>query len=193
MTALLSSPPHSDESTKKVMTSPKPQALGESKAQDPPKLKKKKTNFPPSHDKFKPAKAPSSSAEKSEDQEEAKPNSKAGSSSMRRLLSSSALIVAALGEEGCDVVERESGLPTLVAGVGMGSGGSSGICNGGGEGAGGGGSDGGDGGFGFFENNKNPGSDSTDAYYRKMIEANPGNALLLGNYARFLKEVVSTA
>ncbi|KAJ8774721.1 hypothetical protein K2173_017167 [Erythroxylum novogranatense] len=31
--------------------------------------------------------------------------------------------------------------------------------------------------------------DSTDAYYQKMIEANPDNALLLGNYAKFLKEV----
>nr|GMC75001.1 Serine/threonine-protein kinase [Ipomoea batatas] len=33
------------------------------------------------------------------------------------------------------------------------------------------------------------GHDSTDAYYQKMIEANPGNALLLANYAKFLKEV----
>nr|GMD82756.1 nuclear pore complex protein NUP1 isoform X2 [Ipomoea batatas] len=31
--------------------------------------------------------------------------------------------------------------------------------------------------------------ESTDIYYQKMIEANPGNSLLLGNYARFLKEV----
>ncbi|XVF48081.1 hypothetical protein PTKIN_Ptkin03bG0162400 [Pterospermum kingtungense] len=31
--------------------------------------------------------------------------------------------------------------------------------------------------------------DSTDLYYQKMIEANPGNILLLSNYARFLKEV----
>ncbi|XP_022755139.1 uncharacterized protein LOC111303273 [Durio zibethinus] len=28
-----------------------------------------------------------------------------------------------------------------------------------------------------------------DLYYQKMIEANPGNSLLLSNYARFLKEV----
>lgn len=32
-------------------------------------------------------------------------------------------------------------------------------------------------------------NDGTDIYYQRMIEANPGNALLLGNYARFLKEV----
>ncbi|KAG5594165.1 hypothetical protein H5410_035397 [Solanum commersonii] len=30
---------------------------------------------------------------------------------------------------------------------------------------------------------------SVDLYYTKMIQANPGNSLLLGNYARFLKEV----
>ncbi|XP_039031598.1 uncharacterized protein LOC120166415 isoform X2 [Hibiscus syriacus] len=33
------------------------------------------------------------------------------------------------------------------------------------------------------------GIDVTDLHYRKMIEANPGNSLLLGNYARFLKEI----
>ncbi|KAH6800659.1 Tetratricopeptide repeat superfamily protein, partial [Perilla frutescens var. hirtella] len=33
------------------------------------------------------------------------------------------------------------------------------------------------------------GRESTDAYYEMMIQANPGNALLLANYARFLKEV----
>ncbi|KAL4378015.1 hypothetical protein GQ457_02G041080 [Hibiscus cannabinus] len=35
----------------------------------------------------------------------------------------------------------------------------------------------------------NNGNDGTDLYYRKMIEDNPGNSLLLSNYARFLKEV----
>ncbi|XP_054793052.1 uncharacterized protein LOC129298658 [Prosopis cineraria] len=34
------------------------------------------------------------------------------------------------------------------------------------------------------------GGDSMDAYYQKMILTNPNNALLLGNYAKFLKEVV---
>ncbi|KAK3043726.1 hypothetical protein RJ639_001922 [Escallonia herrerae] len=33
------------------------------------------------------------------------------------------------------------------------------------------------------------GSESTDEHYKKMIKDNPGNGLLLGNYARFLKEV----
>lgn len=31
---------------------------------------------------------------------------------------------------------------------------------------------------------------STDLYYTKMIQADPWNSLLLGNYARFLKEVL---
>ncbi|KAE8678782.1 equilibrative nucleotide transporter 8-like [Hibiscus syriacus] len=35
-------------------------------------------------------------------------------------------------------------------------------------------------------NNRN---DGTELYYQKMIEANPGNSLLLSNYAKFLKEV----
>ncbi|KAI3842618.1 hypothetical protein MKX03_027282 [Papaver bracteatum] len=30
--------------------------------------------------------------------------------------------------------------------------------------------------------------DSVETYYQNMIEANPGNSLLLGNYAKFLKE-----
>ncbi|XP_048129712.1 protein TonB [Rhodamnia argentea] len=189
MTPFLPSPPHSHEPTKKVITSPKPRALAETKAQDPPKLKKKKIKLPLSHNEVKPTKARSFSGEKDEDREDLKPNSRPGSSSIRRMLSSSGLDGAIFGGEGYGVVERESGLQTLVAGGGMGSGGSSGICGGGGDGAGGGGSDSGDEGFGFYENNKNPGSDSTDAYYRKMIESNPGNALLLGNYAKFLKEV----
>ncbi|XP_057550844.1 uncharacterized protein LOC130828847 [Amaranthus tricolor] len=58
----------------------------------------------------------------------------------------------------------------------------------------GGGFDGGHGfgfGFGFGGWDSNNGSDgeTTDLYYQKMIEANPGNSLLLGNYAKFLKEV----
>ncbi|CAM8940097.1 unnamed protein product [Rhodiola kirilowii] len=33
------------------------------------------------------------------------------------------------------------------------------------------------------------GSDATDVYYQSMILANPGNSLLLGNYAKYLNEV----
>ncbi|GMI91854.1 hypothetical protein like AT1G80130 [Hibiscus trionum] len=43
----------------------------------------------------------------------------------------------------------------------------------------------GGGGSGPFESD----TDGTDVYYQKMIEANPGNPLLLGNYAKFLKEI----
>ena len=88
-----------------------------------------------------------------------------------------------MGEEGCAVGKNDCVLQTLAVGGGNGS-----I----GGGCGGRGSDGGDGGdnggSGSFEGN-NHGNDKTDVYYQKMIEANPGNALLLGNYAKFLKEV----
>eukprot|EP01018_Ginkgo_biloba_P035888 Gb_17435 [translate_table: standard] len=58
-------------------------------------------------------------------------------------------------------------------GIGRGGGNSGGGASGGG---------GGGGGFGADAN-------STDMYYRKMLEANPGNPLLLRNYAKFLHEV----
>ncbi|XP_010417746.1 PREDICTED: uncharacterized protein LOC104703433 [Camelina sativa] len=67
-------------------------------------------------------------------------------------------------------------LETLVSGGGGGMGSSGGkICNGGG--VGGSGVDGGG------------SEDATDSYYKEMIDLNPGNSLLTGNYAKFLKEV----
>ncbi|XP_010050023.2 E3 ubiquitin-protein ligase ARIH1 [Eucalyptus grandis] len=87
-----------------------------------------------------------------------------------------------MGELGFDGVEGQ--IPVADAGflsvpvggdVGGGGGGGGKICDGGGSG--GYGSDGGD------------GKEGTDSYYKRMIEADPGNALVLGNYARFLKEV----
>ncbi|OWM71755.1 hypothetical protein CDL15_Pgr005943 [Punica granatum] len=69
-----------------------------------------------------------------------------------------------------------------VLGGGLGRGG--GIC-GGGSGGGGGGSD--EGGSG--DDDSSHGSDHTEAYYRRMIDANPRNPLILSNYGRFLKEV----
>ncbi|XVE71457.1 hypothetical protein DITRI_Ditri10aG0152200 [Diplodiscus trichospermus] len=57
----------------------------------------------------------------------------------------------------------------------------------GGRGGGGGCSSGGDKEWGYGDSNN--GNDSTDLYYQKMIEANPGNSLMLSNYAGFLKEV----
>ncbi|XVE98339.1 hypothetical protein REPUB_Repub03eG0097800 [Reevesia pubescens] len=69
---------------------------------------------------------------------------------------------------------------------GIGGSGGGKIYGGGGSG-GGGGSDGGDNVWGSWDSSN--GNDSTDLYYQKMMEANPGNSLLLSNYARFLKEV----
>ena len=62
---------------------------------------------------------------------------------------------------------------------------SNGGCKGGGRG-----SDGGNRrGWNFNEGN-NHGRDRLDAYYQNMIEAHPCDALLLGNYGKFLKEVI---
>uniref|UniRef100_A0A803P042 Uncharacterized protein n=1 Tax=Cannabis sativa TaxID=3483 RepID=A0A803P042_CANSA len=89
-------------------------------------------------------------------------------------------------KERSSVEKEERVLQTLVMGDGIGSNGGR-IGGGAGDGRGSGGGDGD--GSGFFEGNNNRGSNSTDVYYQKMIEANPGNGLLLGNYAKFLKEV----
>lgn len=86
-------------------------------------------------------------------------------------------------DDGCEVATRDNSLATLVGG-GVGGGGGR-ICGGAG---GGGGSDGGDDGSSEFWDS-NHGNDSTDVYYQKMIEANPGNPLLLSNYAKYLKDV----
>ncbi|KAK2979123.1 hypothetical protein RJ640_021126 [Escallonia rubra] len=58
------------------------------------------------------------------------------------------------------------------------------LVAGGGDGCGGGGNGGDNACLG-----SDHGSESTDEHYKKIIKANPGNGLLLGNYARFLKEV----
>lgn len=81
--------------------------------------------------------------------------------------------------------EEEAAAETMVGGDGGGDGRR--ICGGG---SGGGGDGDGDGNNGSEHWDPNQGSESTDLYYQKMIEANPGNSLLLGNYARFLKEVI---
>lgn len=103
--------------------------------------------------------------------------------SMRELFSSSSLDKQVLyHDEGGKKVGK---LQTLVmGGGGMGCDGGSicGGCNGSGRDSGGGNGNG-------WENNY--GRDETDAYYQNMIEANPNNSLLLGNYAKFLKEVIN--
>ena len=171
-----------DVSTKKMT-----QASSESDFLTPTKPKKKN---PISHNLKKQPKL--TVKESDEMEQELKPNSiSSSSSSIQRLLSSSGFGESVLDDEGSPTGKKDSILQTLVVGGGVGSNGGR-ICGGGG-GGGGRGSDGGDGGdvggSGFFESN-NHGSDSTDAYYQNMIEANPGNALLLGNYAKFLKEVI---
>ncbi|KAF9605807.1 hypothetical protein IFM89_018534 [Coptis chinensis] len=45
----------------------------------------------------------------------------------------------------------------------------------------------GDGFYGFSDSNEN--GNPTDSYYQKMIQSNPGNSLILGNYVKFLKDV----
>ncbi|CAL1414602.1 unnamed protein product [Linum trigynum] len=70
----------------------------------------------------------------------------------------------------------DGGLATLLVGGGgrIGGGGGGGSSNGGGR----------DGNSEFWDSNY-----KTEVYYETMIDANPGNSLLLGNYAKFLKEV----
>ncbi|MCD7464138.1 hypothetical protein HAX54_052183 [Datura stramonium] len=105
-----------------------------------------------------------------------------GPTEVRRLLSNSGLGKA---EEEASAAMEEKGrvLQSLVAG-GAGGGGGGRVCGGGGSG----GSHGGDGSD-SQDSNSWHGHESTHAYYQKMIEANPGNGLLLSNYAKFLKEV----
>ncbi|TKY64565.1 hypothetical protein E2542_SST14463 [Spatholobus suberectus] len=107
--------------------------------------------------------------------------------SIQELFSNLGLDKGVLDHEECGGAgKKDTKLQTLVMGGGMGSNGGwiCGGCNGSGRG-----SDGGHGrGWGFHEGNDH-GRDRTDAYYQNMIEANPSDALLLGNYAKFLKEV----
>ncbi|KAL6223884.1 hypothetical protein ACLB2K_002741 [Fragaria x ananassa] len=78
--------------------------------------------------------------------------------------------------EACEIVTRENiGLLSVFGGGGAGGGK---ICGGNGGGGGGGGSDGGD------------SVSAAEMHYQNMIQADPGNPLLLSNYAKFLKEVV---
>ncbi|KAF8393211.1 hypothetical protein HHK36_021452 [Tetracentron sinense] len=108
------------------------------------------------------------------------------SSTLESLFSSSGLDDSVEGMDGGFAVGVKEN-PLVPVFVGGGAGSDGGWIYGGG-GGGGGGSNGGDGNgdFGFSDSNR--GNQKTDAYYQKMIEANPGNSLLLGNYAKFLKE-----
>ncbi|KAK2966213.1 hypothetical protein RJ640_010030 [Escallonia rubra] len=91
-----------------------------------------------------------------------------------------------LDDDGCEVVGRD-GRVGVAVGLGGGAGGGGRICGGAGGGRWDGSEGEGEGDSGYWDSSK--GSDSTDVYYQKMIEANPGNSLILSNYAKFLKEV----
>ncbi|XP_022143958.1 uncharacterized protein LOC111013740 [Momordica charantia] len=162
-------PPPSDDSAKKST-----QNLLQSDAADPrrknrvPKKVKSKENGAAVRDR------------------ELSPASDSSSSSIHRLFSSSGLGVNVPNYEARDERRDECVLQTMVVGGGMGSDGGR-VCGGGGGGRGSDGGGGGDNDRSGFNNHH--GSKSTDAYYQRMIEANPNNALLLGNYAKFLKEV----
>nr|ACU23958.1 unknown [Glycine max] len=107
-------------------------------------------------------------------------------SSIQELFSSLDLDKGLLDHEERGSGKKDSWLQTSVMGGGMGSDGGwiCGGCNGSGRGSGGGHGKR----WGFHEGNDH-GRDRTEAYYQNMIEANPSDALLLGNYAKFLKEV----
>lgn len=115
------------------------------------------------------------SAEEEEEEEE-----------MERELGFRSAMTSTRSYPGCEVGARETELVSVLVGGGIGGGGGR-ICGGGGGGGGGGSDDGDDGSSGFWDSNR--GNHSTDLFYRKMIEANPGNPLLLSNYAKFLKDV----
>lgn len=106
-----------------------------------------------------------------------------GQSLEQRMFSCSGLDGQVAHDEGYAVPGNDSVLQTQVVGGGTGKSGGRIGCGGGGRGSKGGDGDGC--GPGFSESS----NDATDAYYQKMIEANPSNALILANYAKFLKEV----
>lgn len=97
--------------------------------------------------------------------------------SMGSILLSSSGLGDSMATDGCYAVAEKERVPLMPL-VGGGDGGMS--CGGG---------------KGSYDGSGSQGSgswnghDSTSAYYEMMIKANPGNALLLANYAKFLKEV----
>ncbi|XP_061340100.1 uncharacterized protein LOC133286671 [Gastrolobium bilobum] len=97
--------------------------------------------------------------------------------SIQELFSSTDLDKGVRDHEECGGGKKDSRLQTSVMG-------SNGGCNGSGRG-----SDDGHGRKWDYPEENNHGRDRMDSYYQNMIEANPSDALLLGNYAKFLKEV----
>ncbi|XP_058113362.1 uncharacterized protein LOC131256512 [Magnolia sinica] len=122
----------------------------------------------------------------SEEGEEGERGIESVASSLDRLFSSSGLDESIDGVQGCYVglKDKESSLPMFLGG-GFGGSNGGGICGGRGGRDGGGDEDG----RSDFSDSNNNGSESMEAYYKNMIEVNPGNPLLLANYAKYLKEV----
>ncbi|XP_075505173.1 uncharacterized protein LOC142542431 [Primulina tabacum] len=94
---------------------------------------------------------------------------------MGSILLSSSGLGESMATEGCYALAERERMPLmpLVGGGGKSCGGGRGSYDGSGS----------------QDSGSWNGHDNTDAYYEMTIKANPGNALLLANYAKFLKEV----
>ncbi|XP_028072837.1 glycine-rich protein 2-like [Camellia sinensis] len=127
-----------------------------------------------------------------EEEEEREEGFASRSDSLDRVLFLGSGLDEIVVDEECDVVGvRDWKLGGVVVGGGAGYGRGGSLTGGGGGrgrrgGRGSGGGDG-DGSSGYWDSNH--GNNITEEYYQKMIDAYPGDALLLSNYAKFLKEV----
>ncbi|PIA57000.1 hypothetical protein AQUCO_00600013v1 [Aquilegia coerulea] len=107
-------------------------------------------------------------------EEEAKQDVVRSSLSIERMFTSSGLDrLMVESDESCGVDVNEKVLATLSLGGGNNGCDGGKICGGGGTNS----------------DSNNDGKGNIEAYYQTMIQSNPGNALILGNYAKFLKEV----
>ncbi|KAI8019824.1 hypothetical protein LOK49_LG04G01155 [Camellia lanceoleosa] len=131
-----------------------------------------------------------------EEEEEREKGFDSRSDSLDRVLFLGSGLDEIVVDEECDVVGvRDWKLGGVVVGGGAGYGGGGSLTRGGGGrggggGGGGGGSGGGDGDGSSRYWDSNRGNNITEEYYQKMIDAYPGDAVLLSNYAKFLKEVL---
>ncbi|KAL7239709.1 hypothetical protein ACSBR2_005569 [Camellia fascicularis] len=138
---------------------------------------------------------PAIAVKEEEEEEEREEGFDSRSDSLDRVLFLGSGLDEIVVDEECDVVGvRDWKLGGVVVGGGAGYGGGGSLTGGGGGRGGGGGGGGGGSGDGDGDGSSgnwdsNHGNNSTEEYYQKMIDAYPGDALLLSNYAKFLKEV----